>query len=80
MNTIVSNDLQKYYNEQYNDMSSKWRKLGAIEKYNNIVTLTGDLSFDKVVEVGAGDGSILELLNNNKNFSSLYALEYQTAD
>jgi len=75
METSVRNDLQEYYNEHYNDMPSRWRKLGAIEKYNNIITLTGDQSFEKVVEVGAGDGSILELLNNNNNFSSLYALE-----
>lgn len=53
-----------------------WRELCGRYKAQNIVSLCHNLShLDKVLEVGAGDGSILLFLDDWKFCKELYALE-----
>ena len=52
------------YSEYYSqdETLSEWRRLGAIDKTQNIVELCNDLPHDKIVEVGCGDGAVLKRL------------------
>ena len=53
--------LQEKYDGYYSG-ESEWRSLGARGKVENIVALCRGISPDNILEVGAGEGSILERL------------------
>jgi len=42
--------------------ASEWYRLGAIDKAENVVRLCGDLPHDGILDIGAGEGSILSRL------------------
>ena len=65
-NVITSNGLKEKYDTLYSDSTEEWRRIGAIGKVENIIDLTRGLSFNKVIDIGAGDGNILSLLSNKK--------------
>jgi ubiquinone/menaquinone biosynthesis C-methylase UbiE len=71
----VNKDLQDTYDKYYEGGITEWRELGARQKARNIMELSGSHSFQKVVEFGAGDGSILAELNKYRFADKLYALE-----
>ncbi|MBC7920079.1 MAG: class I SAM-dependent methyltransferase [Ferruginibacter sp.] len=66
--------LQDAYERQYRGGGSAWRETGARQKAKNIGEVTGGKRFGKVLEVGAGDGSLLQLLGQHLA-DELYALE-----
>jgi len=71
----ISTNIQDKYDKQYSDEMTKWRKLGAKGKANNIISLCYGKSFNKVAEIGAGNGAVLQNLDE-KNFSKeLNAIE-----
>lgn len=65
--------LQNY--DAYYDGNSEWRRLGALDKAKNIQALCADITHRKVLEIGAGEGSILQVLADERFAESLYALE-----
>jgi ubiquinone/menaquinone biosynthesis C-methylase UbiE len=71
----IEEGLKKKYTEFYAKGQSEWRGVGAKQKVENILKVAGGKTFNKVLEVGAGDGSILELLDTNDQFKELYAVE-----
>ena len=71
----VAKTLQSAYNEQYSDKMTEWRELGGKYKAENILNVCSGMSFTKVLECGAGEGSILMFLENSNIISELYALE-----
>ena len=71
----VSTHLQSNYEDYYIDGDSEWRWLGAIDKAHNIQTLCKGLSINSVIEIGAGEGSILKRLSDLNFAQKLYALE-----
>lgn len=71
----ISQTLQSAYNEQYSDAMTQWRELGGKYKAANILTVCRRHNFSKVLECGAGDGSILKFLDASDKFSELYAIE-----
>lgn len=75
MQIAVNQNLQEAYNDQYSSESAIWRGLGAKQKFQNILDITAGKSFQKVLEVGAGDGSILKLLSENNFANELHAVE-----
>jgi ubiquinone/menaquinone biosynthesis C-methylase UbiE len=75
MKIEVNKNIQEAYTTQYSSDSTIWRGLGAKQKYQNIKQITAGNTFNKVLEVGAGDGSILKLLSDNNFSKELYALE-----
>jgi ubiquinone/menaquinone biosynthesis C-methylase UbiE len=75
MQIAVNQNLQESYNDQYSSESAIWRGLSAKQKFNNIIEITSSNTFKKVLEVGAGDGSILKLLSENNFAEELYAVE-----
>ncbi|MDF1548085.1 MAG: class I SAM-dependent methyltransferase, partial [Bacteroidales bacterium] len=71
----VNSELHEKYNNYYQEPISKWRELGAKAKANNIISMAGTAKYTKVLEVGAGDGAILKILNDKNFCTELFALE-----
>jgi SAM-dependent methyltransferase len=71
----ISAFLQNNYQDYYENGDSEWRWLGAIDKARNIQTLCKGLSINSVIEIGAGEGSILNRLSDLDFAKELYALE-----
>lgn len=71
----VSQDLQSAYNQQYSDSSLEWRDLGAKYKAENIANVCAGVAFQKALDCGAGNGSILKFLDGSSVAADLYALE-----
>lgn len=71
----VSRVLRAAYNEQYTEEMTQWRELGGKYKAANILAVCKHYKFRKVLECGAGEGSILKYLDASEAFSELYAIE-----
>jgi ubiquinone/menaquinone biosynthesis C-methylase UbiE len=69
--SIVTDSVKSAYDEFYNKHDEAWRMLGAKYKAQHIVEVSEGRTFKKVLEVGAGDGSILKLLAD-QNFAPEY--------
>jgi ubiquinone/menaquinone biosynthesis C-methylase UbiE len=74
-NEMLSEEVKTAYDDFYNTNDVAWRMLGAKYKAQNIVDVCKSIAPKKVLEVGAGDGSILHYLNDWKFGEELYALE-----
>ncbi|WP_285009929.1 class I SAM-dependent methyltransferase [Pedobacter faecalis] len=72
---IVTDNLVDAYNDFYDGSQAEWRMLGAKSKAQNIIDVCRGFKPAKVLEVGAGDGSILHYLNEWGFGEELYALE-----
>jgi ubiquinone/menaquinone biosynthesis C-methylase UbiE len=68
---IVSDSVKTAYDEFYQKHDEAWRMLGAKYKAQHIIDVCKGNAFKKVLEVGAGDGSILKLLAE-KDFAPEY--------
>jgi ubiquinone/menaquinone biosynthesis C-methylase UbiE len=73
--TEVSKTLQSAYDEQYTDQMTEWREHCGKYKAANILNVCRNISVSKVLECGAGEGSILKWLDTSDAFSELYAVE-----
>ena len=67
--------LQSKYEQYYDGSDAHWRLLGAVAKAENIVSLCSELPHSSVLEIGAGDGAVLERLSEKQFGDSYYALE-----
>lgn len=72
---MLSEEVKTAYDNFYTDNDVAWRMLGAKYKAQNIVEVCQSIKPNKVLEVGAGDGSILHYLNEWNFGNELYALE-----
>ena len=72
---VISGNVREAYDQFYQDHDQAWRMLGAKYKAQNIADISKGREFAKVLEVGAGDGSILHYLNEWNFAPELYALE-----
>lgn len=70
----VSNRLQENYDTYY-EGESEWRWLGAIDKTDNIIALSKGYPHSTILEIGAGEGSVLKRLSDLQFGDELYALE-----
>jgi methionine biosynthesis protein MetW len=68
---IISGNVKTAYDEFYNKHDEAWRMLGAKYKAQHIIDVCKGHNFKKVLEVGAGDGSILKFLAD-QNFAPEY--------
>src|SRR5882757_3293449 len=72
MQEVSSGDnLKSAYDSFYENRDETWRMLGAKYKVEHIIAVCKGYTYTKVLEVGAGDGSILKLLAE-KNFAPEY--------
>jgi len=59
----LSDNIKETYASQYDASSVEWRNMGAKYKALNIIELAKNIQFKNVLEVGAGEGSILNWLS-----------------
>lgn len=71
----TSEQLRFSYADYYRDGDSEWRRLGAIDKANNVIALCAPLRPRKVLEIGAGEGSLLKRLSQLNFGEQLFGLE-----
>lgn len=71
----VSEYLIDNYCDYYQNSDIKWRRLSAADKANNILDLCAAVPQAKILEIGAGDGSILQQLAEKGFGEQLYGLE-----
>lgn len=72
---MIDQNLKTAYDNFYTNSDVAWRMLGAKYKAQNIVDVCKEIKPKKVLEVGAGDGSILHFLNDWHFAPELYAIE-----
>lgn len=72
---MLSEEVKSAYDNFYTQTDTTWRMLGAESKAKNIIAVCKSINPVKVLEVGAGDGSILHYLNEWDFGKELYALE-----
>src|ERR1700744_2578826 len=72
---IISDNVKTAYDEFYQKHDEAWRMLGAKYKVQHIIDVCKGHTFNKVLEVGAGDGSILKLLADQNFAPEYYAVE-----
>lgn len=72
---MLSDEVKSAYDNFYTQTDTTWRMLGAESKAKNIIAVCKSINPVKVLEVGAGDGSILHYLNEWNFGKELYALE-----
>ncbi|HAN78344.1 MAG TPA: SAM-dependent methyltransferase [Bacteroidales bacterium] len=73
--TSISQELKEKYDSHYSDQTEVWRRLGAIDKAQNIMELAKGLNFETLIDIGAGDGNILQILSENNFCNKLTAAE-----
>jgi len=71
----ISDGVKTAYDEFYEKHDEAWRMLGAKYKAQHIIDVCKSHNFKKVLEVGAGDGSILKFLADQNFAPEYYAVE-----
>jgi ubiquinone/menaquinone biosynthesis C-methylase UbiE len=75
MNTVGEEVRAQYDNYYGSPELAEWRRLGAIDKVQNVIELCQGLRFSSVIDIGCGDGSIIA------RFAQLgFAGKYQGVD
>ncbi|AMR30413.1 methyltransferase type 11 [Mucilaginibacter sp. PAMC 26640] len=73
--SAISGNVKTAYDEFYQKHDEAWRMLGAKYKAEHIIAVCAGKSFAKVLEVGAGDGSILTYLADHDFAAEYHAVE-----
>lgn len=72
----LDSELNKTYDGYYqNGTESEWRKLGAVDKAINVISTCSEIPHDTILEIGAGEGALLQELSNYNFGNELCALE-----
>ena len=71
----ISGSVKEAYNEFYQEHDEAWRMLGAKYKAQHIIDVSQGRTFKTVLEVGAGDGSILKFLADADFAPEYHAIE-----
>ncbi len=70
----VSEEIAQLYGETYKG-ESQWRRLCAMDKASNILSLCCSVPHNKILDIGSGEGSILRILSELSFGEALYSLE-----
>jgi ubiquinone/menaquinone biosynthesis C-methylase UbiE len=73
--SIISGNVKTAYDQFYEQHDEAWRMLSAKYKAQHIIEVCRGLTFTNVLEVGAGDGSILKYLSDQDFAPELNAVE-----
>jgi len=71
----VETTLKKKYDHYYSDGIDLWRRIGAEQKASNIIRLCKEKKWNRILEVGAGDGNVIQILSDNKFANEYYAVD-----
>lgn len=72
---IINQAVKDKYTSQYETMDSQWRYLGGKQKSANLLKLCKNLKIENYVDVGSGDGSVIDFLEKAGFSENMYALE-----
>ncbi|MXV51658.1 methyltransferase domain-containing protein [Pedobacter sp. HMF7647] len=75
MQSDIDSNIKTAYDGFYENHDDAWRMLGARYKAQNIADVCKGREFKKILEVGAGDGSILFFLGKWNFAPEMHALE-----
>jgi SAM-dependent methyltransferase len=76
MSELLSERYRALYHDYYgNDEVAAKRAISALDALSNIHAVAGSAQFERVVDVGAGEGSLLQILDETNFARELYALE-----
>ncbi len=75
MEVKISTQFQEAYDTQYDSPISQWREINAKYKAQNILDVAGGKKFKRILDVGAGDGSVLSVLRKKNFAEEFYAVE-----
>jgi SAM-dependent methyltransferase len=77
MSLSVDKSLLENYASYYHNEANfaEWRQLGALDKCDNILRLCSNWEHQNILEIGCGDGAILERLANLRFASNYTGLE-----
>jgi SAM-dependent methyltransferase len=75
----VSPELRRHYDAYYDDGASEWRRLGALAKAENVLALCATSPHASVLEIGAGEGSLLARLAELGFGERLFAAEISSS-
>jgi ubiquinone/menaquinone biosynthesis C-methylase UbiE len=76
MKTVgVDPQLQRNYDEYYDDDISEWREMGAVDKAANIRSLCASRAPTTVLDIGAGEGAVLQQLADSGFGQRHFALD-----
>lgn len=75
----INRELLESYDRQYTDAMTEWRELGGKYKAENILKVCSGFKFEKVLDCGAGEGSVLQCLDASGVFADLYAIEISSS-
>jgi len=71
----VDPKLQRSYDDYYRADISEWRELGAIDKASNIRRLCGAYNPTSILDIGAGEGSVVQCLADSGFGQRHFALD-----
>jgi ubiquinone/menaquinone biosynthesis C-methylase UbiE len=70
--SAIHEDIRTHYDNYYGDEKlAQWRRLGAIDKADNIIELSRGLEVGSVLDIGCGDGAVISRLAE-LNFAPRY--------
>jgi SAM-dependent methyltransferase len=75
----VNPDLKALYDGYYAAGTSEWREVGALDKAANILTLCRDVPRHTLLDVGSGEGAVLQELSDLHFAEEMCALEVSTS-
>ena len=73
--TSTSDHIHDLYTDYYHSVDPQWRMLSALDKAQHIQSMCSDIPHRTVIEIGAGDGSIIDQLSQESFFDQGFALE-----
>jgi ubiquinone/menaquinone biosynthesis C-methylase UbiE len=69
---LIDKTIQSHYDGYYGSTElAEWRRLGAVDKVQNIIELARQLQVGSVLDIGCGDGAIIARLADLK-FADVY--------
>ena len=76
----ISAVLKDHYERGYADYSrTEWRSMTSLHKAANIMQLCQGVAHERILEIGAGDGAVLERLRENNFGREWHALEISSS-
>ncbi|MCD4670764.1 MAG: hypothetical protein K8S14_10000 [Actinomycetia bacterium] len=75
----ISSALDDNYKDYY-EGKSEWRRLGAVDKAKNIVSSCKACPHDVILDIGAGEGSVIQELVSSNFGKEYYAFEISESD
>jgi len=78
-NIVISDVLKSNYENYYSGGDSTWRAISAMKKAENIIALCERYPHRSILEIGAGEGSLLKQLDEQSFGDELFALEVSSS-